>query len=73
MGNAIDLHARSSRNRAGNGRKNGLSAGFSDFRSLHGDIVISGASVSGDKNPVPDSTRKKVREGFGALSHSEMP
>jgi hypothetical protein len=32
-----------------------------------------GASVSGDKNPVPDSTRKKVREGFGVLSHSEMP
>jgi hypothetical protein len=40
MGNAIDLHARSSRNHAGNGRKNGLSAGVSDFRSLHGDIVI---------------------------------
>jgi len=40
-------------------------AADSDFQSLRGDIKsLFGASVSGDKNPVPDSTRKKVREGL---------
>ena len=41
-------------------------------RLRHHHQVPFGASVSGDKNPVPDSTRKKVREGFGALSYGEI-
>ena len=76
MGNAIDLHARSSRNHAGNGRKNGLSAGgggrfpVSARRHRHQALL---ARLSPAKIPFRTRRARKVRERFGALSHSEMP
>jgi len=46
-----------------------------DFRSLHGDIVIRSllARLSPAKIPFRTRRARKVRERFGALSHSEMP